>query len=63
MTPIHEALRMLPDEQREAVALVYMEGLNHAEAARVLNCAETTISWRLFRARRQLRVELAKHRP
>jgi len=45
----------LPTDLRDAVTLVYIEGLNHREAARVLGCAETTVSWRLFRAKGLLR--------
>lgn len=52
---IHEALAALTDDLRHAVVLVYYEDLSHAESARILGCAETTISWRLFRARRQLK--------
>lgn len=53
--PVHEALAALSDEMRHAVVLVYYEGLNHAQAAKILGCAETTVSWRIFRARRQLK--------
>ena len=52
---VREALGGLSTELREAVALVYYEGLNHAEAARILGCAETTVSWRLFRAKQKLK--------
>lgn len=52
---VREALAALSPEQREAVALVYFEGLNHAEAARVLDCAESTVSWRVFRAKQRLK--------
>jgi RNA polymerase sigma-70 factor (ECF subfamily) len=52
--PVHLALRQLPAEWREAVALVFFEEMTHAEAARVLGCAETTVSWRIFRAKRAL---------
>ncbi len=52
---VREALADLPPEHREAIALVYFEGLNHAEAARVLDCAESTVSWRVFRARQRLK--------
>lgn len=57
---VHEALAALAEEIRHAVVLVYYEGLNHAQAARVLGCAETTVSWRIFRARRQLKELLTK---
>ena len=52
---IHSALRELSPDLREAVALVYFENLNHREAARVLGCAETTVSWRVFRAKQALK--------
>jgi len=58
---VHEALAALAEEMRHAVVLVYYEGMNHAQAARVLGCAETTVSWRIFRARRQLKELLSKH--
>jgi RNA polymerase sigma-70 factor (ECF subfamily) len=57
-TPVHQALRQLPSEWRETVALVFFEEMSHAEAARVLGCAETTVSWRIFRAKRALRKSL-----
>lgn len=53
-TEVREALARLSPELREAVALVYYEGLNHADAARVLGCAESTVSWRIFRAKHKL---------
>jgi RNA polymerase sigma-70 factor (ECF subfamily) len=56
---VEEALLALPPAQRAAVVLTLFEGLNHAEAAHVLGCAETTVSWRVFRARRELRSRLA----
>lgn len=52
---VRDALARLAPEQREAVALVYYENLSHAEAARVLRCAESTVSWRLFRAKGRLK--------
>ena len=52
---VREALARLSPEQREAVALVYYENLSHAEAARVLGCAESTVSWRVFRAKSRLK--------
>lgn len=44
----------LPDKQKEAVLLVFAEGMSHKEAAKIIGCAETTISWRIFQAKRQL---------
>lgn len=49
------ALQSLPAAQREAVALVYYEGCNHADAARRLGCAEATVSWRIMLAKRTLK--------
>lgn len=45
----------LPEGIRDAVLLVFGEDMNHKEAARVLGCAETTISWRIFQARKLLK--------
>ena len=52
---IHAALQQLDARQRAAIVLTVYEGLSHAEAARALGCAETTISWRIFAARRRLK--------
>jgi RNA polymerase sigma-70 factor (ECF subfamily) len=48
-------MQSLPQEQREAVALVFLEECTHAEAARLLGCAESTVSWRIHLAKRRLR--------
>lgn len=58
-----ETLRKLPPSQREAVALVYFDGFSHGEAAERLGCAESTVSWRIFRAKRKLRMLLNGSRP
>lgn len=52
---VQAALMRLPAKQRAAIILTVYEEMNHAEAARVLRCSETTVSWRLFMARKQLR--------
>jgi RNA polymerase sigma-70 factor (ECF subfamily) len=52
---VQEALLALPPKQRAAVILTTYEGMNHAEAARTLGCSETTVSWRIFMARKQLK--------
>ncbi|AHF91131.1 RNA polymerase subunit sigma-24 [Opitutaceae bacterium TAV5] len=60
---VRDALAALSDELREAVALVYYENLNHAEAARILGCAESTVSWRIFRAKQKLKRRLRNPSP
>jgi RNA polymerase sigma-70 factor, ECF subfamily len=52
---IQDALVRLPAKQRAAIVLTTYDGLNHAQAAKVLGCSETTVSWRLFAARRKLK--------
>ena len=52
---IQDALLKLPPKQRAAVVLTTWDGLNHAEAAAALGCSETTVSWRVFSARRKLK--------
>jgi len=49
------ALMKLPAKQRAAIVLTIYDGLNHAEAAKILRCSETTISWRVFAAKRKLK--------
>jgi RNA polymerase sigma-70 factor (ECF subfamily) len=58
---VAEALRALPENFREAIVLTFYEGMSHAEAARVLGCAETTISWRVFRAKHKLKQLLSRN--
>jgi RNA polymerase sigma-70 factor, ECF subfamily len=52
---VQEALMALPPKQRAALVLTTWDGLNHAEAAAVLGCSETTVSWRVFAARAKLK--------
>lgn len=49
-----DAVRALPDAEREAIWLVFAEGLSHKQAADILGCAEGTISYRIFEARKKL---------
>lgn len=53
--PVHDALAALTPSLREAIVLTFFEEMNHAQAAAVLGCAETTISWRVFMAKRKLK--------
>ena len=50
------AVRQLPDKQRDAVLLVYGEGLPHAVAAEAMGCAESTVSWHIHEAKKRLRL-------
>ena len=52
---VQTALSLLPAKQRAAIVLTVYEEMNHAEAARVLGCSETTVSWRVFMARKKLK--------
>jgi RNA polymerase sigma-70 factor, ECF subfamily len=51
----------LPDKERDAILLVFGEGLSHREAAAVAGCAETTISGRIHTARQRLATQLKEH--
>ena len=50
-----EALRRLPNDQRQALVLAEWLGLSSAEIGRLLDVAPTSIRGRIFRARRSLR--------
>lgn len=52
---VQAALMKLPAKQRAAIVLTVYGGHNHAEAAKSLGCSETTVSWRIFSARRKLK--------
>lgn len=49
------AIDKLPLKQKEAVLLVHGEGFSHKETAKILGCAETTVSWRIFQAKKRLK--------
>lgn len=49
-----DAVRALPEGEREAIWLVFAEGLTHKQAADILGCAEGTISSRIHEARKKL---------
>lgn len=57
---IDAAMRTLPDEQREAVALVLVEGLAYKEAADVLDIPMGTLTSRLVRGRQALMERLGE---
>ncbi|PWK69081.1 RNA polymerase sigma factor [Aminobacter sp. AP02] len=51
-----EAVRRLPDKQRDAVLLIYGEGLSHAAAADAMGIAEATVSWHIHEAKKRLKL-------
>lgn len=53
------AVRALPPKQREAVTLVYGEGLGHAQAAELMGCSEPTVSWHIHEAKKRLKTILS----
>jgi RNA polymerase sigma-70 factor (ECF subfamily) len=52
---VQDALAKLTPKHRAAIVLTVYDGLNHKEAARILGCSETTVSWRVFAARSKLK--------
>ena len=52
---IWSAVRALPDQQRDAVLLVYAEDLSHREAGEIMGCKEATVSWHIHEAKKTLR--------
>lgn len=49
------AVRALPNQQRDAMLLVYGEEKNHAEAAQIMKCKEATVSWHIHAAKKTLK--------
>lgn len=54
LAQVMRAMERLPDEQREAVALVLIEGVGYREAAEILDIPIGTLSSRLVRGRNAL---------
>jgi len=51
----------LPSDIKDAVLLVFAEEMSHKQAADILGCAESTISWRIFQARKTLKELRQRH--
>ena len=51
LSDVDRAMQTLPDEQREAIALVLVEGLSYKDAAEVLGVPMGTLTSRLVRGR------------
>lgn len=50
-----QAVRQLPEKQRDAVLLVYAEEMTHAAAAEIMGTKENTVSWYIHEAKKALR--------
>lgn len=55
---LESALKRLPEDQRMAIVLVDVQGLDYAEVAVVMNCSLGTIKSRINRGRARLRAYL-----
>lgn len=53
---ILEFINTLPNELKDTLLLVFGKGLNHAQAANELGIKESTVSWRIHEARKQLKI-------
>jgi RNA polymerase sigma factor (sigma-70 family) len=60
LTDVDRALAKLPDEQREAVLLVMVEGYSYKEAAEIVGCPVGTLNSRLVRGRDALMILLGE---
>lgn len=58
---LNEALQKLSESHRAVVIMHDVQGMTHADIARVMNCSEGTVRSRLFYARQQLQGFLADY--
>lgn len=58
---LNESLQRLSDEQRAVVVLHDIEGMSHAEIAKITGCSEGTVRSRLHYAHRNLQKMLEKY--
>jgi RNA polymerase sigma-70 factor (ECF subfamily) len=56
--PVQQAMQRLPDEQREVIGLVLVEGLSYSEAAQITGVPVGTVTSRLARGREALQAIL-----
>ena len=59
---LREAIRQLPDDQREALILTQLEKVSYEEAARSLGVSEGTVKSRVNRAKARLKEILSEER-
>jgi RNA polymerase sigma-70 factor (ECF subfamily) len=60
LLPVVQAMERLPDEQREVIGLVLIEGLSYREAADIIGVPVGTVTSRLARGREALQTMLAE---
>ena len=51
---MYRLIATLQDDLRETALLIVASGLNHAEAAQILGVKESTVSWRMMKAKEKL---------
>ena len=56
---VHQAIDNLPPAEREAVLLVYLDGLSHQEAAEQLGATLSAVKVRIHRGKRHLRASFS----
>ena len=60
---LNEALQTLSEKHRTVVVLHDIQGIQHDEIARMLDCSEGTVRSRLFYARQELQKQLTEYAP
>ena len=63
LSEVARAMRLLPNEQREALILIGAGGFQYEEAAKICGCAVGTIKSRVARARRALEATVSGDGP
>lgn len=58
---LEAAIDQLRPVYRAAFSLVAVQGMSHAQAAEALGCSESTVSWRMHKARKMLQNKLGPH--
>ena len=59
---IADALKELPERQKEALVLCYYQGMKAKEAAEILSASQSAVEALLFRARQTLKDKLNKRK-
>jgi RNA polymerase sigma-70 factor (ECF subfamily) len=52
---LKEALKQLPDKQREAILLFTVEQLPQKQVAEILDCSVEAVKWHVFQGRKKLK--------